>query len=252
MKDESQGGVNNDVIWGRNTVMEALRSDSPPERILVLAGERQGSIIKILSMASDAGIPIVEAGRRKLDEISGGSAHQGVAAFIPARQYCDISDILKTAAASDRPPFVIVLDGIEDSRNLGGIIRTAECMGAHGVVIPKRRSAGLNAAAAKAASGALEYIQVARVSNLSNAIEELKEAGLWTVAADAGGDSVFKADLSGPLALVIGGEGEGVSRLLKQRCDMVVSIPMLGRISSLNASVAAGMLMYEKMRRDMS
>jgi len=240
-------------IFGRNAVLEALGSGRPVDKLLFKKGEIEGTLRVILAKAKEAGIVVQEVTRQKLDELSENGNHQGVVAVCPAHQYAEIEDILALARARGQKPFVLVLDGITDPHNLGAIIRTAECCGVHGVIIPKRRAVGLTAVVDKVSAGALEYVSVARVTNLTRALETLKKAGLWAVCADTKGTRVFDpgidANFTGPLAVVIGAEGSGVSRLVKESCDFSVKIPMLGKIESLNASVAAGVVLYETVRR---
>ncbi len=235
---------NDDVIIGRNPVSEALRSGRAIDRILVAKGEKNGSAVAILAKAKKKKIPIKEVDSRKLDYISGGVNHQGIIAYCAVKQYAEVDDIFKLAEERKESPFIIVLDEIEDPHNLGAIIRTAECTGAHGIIIPKRRSAALSYATGKASAGAVEYVPVARVTNISNTIEELKKRGVWVYGADMNGTDYTKCDFRGATALVIGNEGKGISRLVREKCDEIVSLPMKGKIKSLNASVAAGVLMY--------
>ena len=239
-----------DRIEGRNAVIEALRAGRAIDKIYIAKGEVDQTLGHIASKARGQGIVVVETDRRKLDAMSQTHAHQGVVAMCAVKEYCTVRDILNIAAQRDEPPFVIVCDEISDPHNLGAIIRSAECVGAHGVVIPKRRSAGLTAVVGKAAAGAAEHMAIARVPNLSSALEELKKAGLWVYGAAAEGTSpLWKTDLSGPFALVIGSEGDGMSRLVREHCDFMLSIPLKGQISSLNASAAAAVLMYEVLRQ---
>lgn len=240
MQEESQ-----DLLIGRNAVLEAIKSGREIDNVFVSKGEKSGSISVILSLCRDKSIVIKEVDRRKLDAMCGGGNHQGVAARIAAHTYSSIEDILQSAKGKGEPPFVIVCDEIEDPHNLGAIIRTADACGAHGIVIPKRRGVSLTYAVGKVSAGAIEYVPVARVSNLASAIDELKENGLWVYGADMDGTPWDKQDYSGPVALVVGSEGKGISRLVKEKCDFIVSLPMKGKINSLNASVAAGILMYE-------
>lgn len=237
-----------DIIAGRNAVMEALRSGRAIDTLLVAKGERSGSITPILAKASEKKIPIKEADSRKLDAMCGG-VHQGIIAIASVVEYATIEDMFAAAERRGEAPFFIIADEIEDPHNLGAIIRTAESAGAHGVIIPKRRSVGLTYSVGKASAGAVEYMPVARVVNLPAAIEELKQKGVWVYAADMDGEPWCQADLSGPIALVIGGEGKGVGRLVKEKCDVVLSLPMCGKINSLNASVACGIMMYEVTRQ---
>lgn len=232
------------IIAGRNAVAELLRSGREVDRIIVERGKREGSLSVILAKAAGRGIPIKEVAREKLDAMCPQTNHQGVAAVAAMTEYCTVDDILAAADEKNEKPFIIVCDEIEDPHNLGAIIRTAECVGAHGVIIPKRRSCGINFAVSKAACGALEYVKIARVTNLVSAVEQLKDAGVWIYAADMDGTDYTKQDFSGAAALVVGSEGRGVSRLLREKCDVVVSLPMRGKITSLNASVAAGVMMY--------
>lgn len=238
-----------DVIVGRNPVTEALRSGREIDKLLVAHGAAEGSVKAIIAKCRDRGILVKEVSPQKLDFMSGGASHQGVALIVAAHKYCSVDDILSYAEEKGEPPFVIICDGIEDPHNLGAIIRTAEASGVHGIIIPQRRSASLNAVVAKSAAGALEYMRVARVTNLSAEIDSLKEKGMWIYAADMDGDTWCTADMKGSCGLVIGSEGRGVSRLVKDKCDKTVSLPMLGNINSLNASVAAGILMYEIVRQ---
>ena len=231
----------NDKIIGRNPVLEAIRSGRSVDKILVKKGKYEGSIVPIIKKAKDAGIIIQEVERAKLDQIAEGENHQGVIAYVSAYDYVSVKDILDKAREKNEPPFVIICDKITDPHNLGAILRTANCVGAHGVIIPKRNSVGLNSVVAKTSAGAVEYTPVAKVTNIANTIDSLKDEGLWIAAADM--------DLKGSLGLVIGSEGEGISRLVREKCDFIASIPMAGKINSLNASVAAGVLMYEALRQ---
>lgn len=242
--------VNSSIIFGRNPVMEAVRSGRTIDKVYVASGNIVGATKAIIAKCRDKKIPIKEVPLQKLDFMCGkGNNHQGVAATVSEYSYCSVEDILAVAEEKGEAPFVIICDGIEDPHNLGAIIRTAECCGAHGIIIPERRSASLTATVAKSSSGALEYMKVARVVNLVSAIEKLKEAGVWIYAADMDGEPWCKTNLGGAFGLVIGSEGEGVGRLVKEKCDGVVSLPMKGHINSLNASVAAGIVMYEVARQ---
>ena len=209
----------------------------------------EGTIRRIAGLAKEKGVVVQEVVKQKLDDMSQTKNHQGVIAIVSEHEYAEVDDIINMAAEKGEKPFIIILDNITDPHNLGAIIRTAECAGAHGVIIPKRRSVGLTAVVGKTSAGAIEYMPVARVTNISRTIEDLKKQGVWVVCADMGGDDHFDASLDGAIALVIGSEGEGVSRLVKEKCDFTVSIPMYGKISSLNASVAAALLMYEVVRQ---
>ena len=212
-------------------------------------GNVEGTIRRIVGIAKEKGVVVQEVVKQKLDEMSQTKNHQGVIAIVSEHEYADVEDIINSAESKGEKPFIIILDNITDPHNLGAIIRTAECAGAHGVIIPKRRSVGLTAVVGKTSAGAIEYMPVARVTNIARTIDDLKSRGIWVACADMGGDDYFDASLDGALALVIGSEGEGVSRLVKEKCDFTVSIPMYGKISSLNASVAAALLMYEAVRQ---
>ena len=247
-KDEPKN-INENQLEGRNAVLELLKSGKDVDKIIVAKGNVEGTIKRIIGEASRKGIVIQEVARQKLDEISQTKNHQGVIAIASAHSYATVEEILENASSKNEPPFIIILDGITDPHNLGAIMRTAECAGAHGIIIPKRRSVGLTAVVGKTSAGAIEYMPVAKVTNISNTIEELKEKGVWIASTDMDGETYFNADLKGPIAIVIGAEGDGVSRLVKEKCDFNVSIPMYGNISSLNASVAAGLIMYEIVRK---
>lgn len=233
------------IIAGRNSVIELLNSNREIDRILIEKGNKTGSMSAIIAKANAKQIPIKDVASEKLNSICPGVNHQGVVAYAAMHEYCSVVDLIKCAEEKGEPPFIIVCDGIEDPYNLGAIIRSAECCGAHGIIIPKRRSAGINYAVGKSACGALEYMKVARVSNITAAIKELKEYGIWVYGADMNGESYDKVNFSGPVALVIGGEGKGISRIVNENCDVILSLPMKGHITSLNASVAAGIFMYE-------
>ena len=242
--------LENEHIEGRNAVIEALRAGRAIDKIYIAKGEVDQTLGHIASKARAQGVVVVETDRRKLDAMSQTHAHQGVVALCAVKEYCTVQDILDIAKERNENPFVIVCDEISDPHNLGAIIRSAECVGAHGVVIPKRRSAGLTAVVDKASAGAAEHMAIARVPNLSAALEELKKAGLWVYGAAAEGDNpLWKTDLTGPICLVIGSEGDGMSRLVREHCDFLLSIPLMGQISSLNASAAAAVLMYEVLRQ---
>lgn len=236
---------NDNLIIGRNAVIELLKSGREIENILIAKGEREGSINRIISMAREKGVVVKNVDRKKLDFMCANGNHQGVAANVPAHSYSTVDEILKLAESRGEAPFIIICDEIEDSHNLGAIIRSAEACGAHGIIIPKRRNVGLNFIVAKTSCGALEYMKVARVSNLASTIEELKKKNIWVYCADMDGQPWCKTDFSGGCALVIGNEGKGVGRLIKEKCDVTVALPMRGKVNSLNASVAAGILMYE-------
>lgn len=237
-----------DYIYGRNAVSEALRSGRPIDRVLVIKGGGSGSIRALISKFRDCGIPVKEVDRRRLDTLVGKN-HQGIAAVAARREYAGLDDLFSAAAAKGEPPFFVVCDGIEDPHNLGAIIRTAEAAGVHGIIIPKRRSAGLTSAVYKASAGAAEYLPVARVANIVQTLRELKKRGVWIYGLDMDGEPWCSADLRGPAAFVIGSEGQGMGRLVREECDYILSIPMFGRVSSLNASVACGVVLYEATRQ---
>ena len=234
-----------DIIVGRNPVAEALSSNRPIESILVAINNRSGSIVGILSKAKKKNITIKEVSEKKLDFLTNNSSHQGIVAIAAIKEYSTVDDILALAQERNEAPFIVILDEIEDPHNLGAIVRTAECSGAHGVIIKKRHSAGLSYTVAKASAGAIEYVPVARVTNISATIDELKEKGIWVYGADMDGTDYRKCDFSGGAAIVIGNEGKGISRLVREKCDTIVSLPLKGKINSLNASVAAGIIMYK-------
>ena len=247
---DNRQGIQNEIIEGRNAVMEALRAGRAIDKLFINRGEVDKTLGHIASTARDKGVVVVECDRRKLDFMSQTHAHQGVIAVCAVREYCSVDDIFAIAEQRGEVPFVIVCDEISDGHNLGAIIRSAECAGAHGVIIPKRRSAGLTAVVDKASAGAAEHMAIARVPNLPAAIRELKERGLWIYGTAADGQSdLWHTDFTGPLALVIGSEGDGMGRLVAESCDFIVSLPMKGRVSSLNASAAAAITMYEILRQ---
>lgn len=249
-KEESTNmGFEEFTIEGRNAVLEAYRAGRPIDKLFILDGCQDGPIMSIKREAKKADSLIKYVPKERLDQMSETGKHQGVIAYAAAYTYAEVEDILKAAKDKGEPPFVFLLDNIEDPHNLGAIIRTANLAGAHGVIIPKNRAVGLTATVARTSAGALNYTPVARVTNLAQTIEELKKEGLWFVCADMEGTEMYDLDLKGPIGLVIGSEGEGVGRLVKEKCDMVASIPMRGDIDSLNASVAAGVLAYEIVRQ---
>lgn len=237
------------TIEGRNAVMEAFRSGKTIDKLFVLDGCQDGPVKSIVREAKKYDTIINFVAKERLDQLSDTGHHQGVIAFAAAYEYAEVEDILKIAEEKGESPFIFLLDGIEDPHNLGAIIRTANLAGAHGVIIPKRRAVGLTATVARTSAGALNYTPVAKVTNMANTIEELKEKGMWFVCADMGGEQMYRLNLKGSIGLVIGNEGDGVSRLVKEKCDMIASIPMKGDIDSLNASVAAGVLAYEIVRQ---
>lgn len=239
------------TIEGRNAVLEAFRSGKTIDKLFVLDGCQDGPVRTIAREARKQDAIISFVPRERLDQMSATGKHQGVIAYAAAYEYAQVEDLLASAREKGEPPFLILLDGIEDPHNLGAIIRTANLAGAHGVIIPKRRAVGLTATVAKTSAGALNYTPVAKVTNLVAVMEDLKKQGMWFACADMGGEPMYQVNLKGSLGLVIGGEGEGVSRLVKEHCDMIASIPMKGEIDSLNASVAAGVLAYEIVRQRM-
>ncbi len=249
-KIERNNAGTDGVIEGRNAVLEALRAGTALDKVYLQKGETDKTLGHIASKARAAGAVVVEADRRKLDAMSQTHAHQGVIALAAARAYASVEDILQAAADKGEPPLLVVCDELSDPHNLGAVIRTAECAGAHGVIIPKRRSAGLTAVVAKTSAGAVAHVPVARVPNLPALLKDLKKQGLWVFGADAGGSTpLYEADLKGPAAIVVGSEGSGMSRLVSETCDFLISIPMRGKLNSLNASAAAAILLYEAVRQ---
>lgn len=237
-------------IIGRNPVLEVLKTGKEIEKIFILKGDLKGSINKIVGIAKDKNILIQYVDKNKLDQIAQGGSHQGIAALVTPYVYFSIDDILKKADKQEKAPFILILDGIEDPHNLGAIVRTAECAGVHGIIIPKRRAAHVTSTVYKSSAGAVEHMMITKVNNLSDAIEKLKKKGLWIYGADVDGESYyFNTDLKGSIALVIGSEGKGISRLVKEKCDFLLKIPMFGKVSSLNASNAASILIYEVVRQ---
>ena len=234
-----------DLVIGRNAVKEALKAGRPADSLLVQRGELSGSIRPIIAECKEKGIIVKEVDSKKLDFMCGHAHHQGVIMIAAAHEYSTVEAILEKAAEKNEAPFIVICDGLEDPHNLGAIIRTADAAGAHGVIIPERRSVSLSGIVGKTSAGALEYVPVARVKNITSTIKDLKEKGIWVYCADMDGTPYRKADLSGAIALVVGGEGSGVSRLVKENCDGVLSIPMKGNVNSLNASVAAAVLIFE-------
>lgn len=246
-REEAPRGA--DIIAGRNAVSEALKAGRTIDSLYVQRGEKSGSLRALIAKAKDGGIPVKEADSRKLDHLCGGAAHQGVVALAAVKEFASLDAIFDLARERGEAPFLVICDGLEDPHNLGAVIRTAECAGAHGVVIPQRRSVGLTYAVGKASAGAVEYLPVARVQNLAALLDELKERGVWIYAADMDGAPYCGTDFTGSVAIVIGSEGRGVGRLVKEKSDFVVSMPMKGHVNSLNASVAAGVLCYEVCRQ---
>lgn len=238
-----------DKIEGRNSVMEALRSGRPIDKLIVQNGEKHGSIIKILALAKEKKIAVSYADKAKLDKISSSHSHQGIVAYVAAKEYVSVKDILNIAKEKNEHPFIVICDDITDPHNLGSILRSANAAGVHGVIIPKHNGVGLNAVVSKTSAGAVEFTPVAKVSSIAQTIDSLKKENIWVVGADMDGDkTIYTHDFSGAVAIVIGNEGKGLSRLVKDKCDFIVRIPMLGKISSLNASVAGALMIYEVVR----
>ncbi len=242
--------MSEELIIGKNPVLEALKSGRDMNKILIAEGAQKGQSGQILQLAKENGIIVQVVPRKKLDQLSSEGIHQGVAAYVAAYQYADLDDLFQLAKDRGEDPFFILLDEIEDPHNLGSILRTADAAGAHGVIIPKRRAVGLTATVAKASTGAIEYVPVVRVTNMTRTIEELKEKGVWIMGTDASGKTDYRnMDATLPIGLVIGSEGKGMSRLVRETCDFLVSLPMKGKVTSLNASVAGSLLMYEVFRK---
>lgn len=238
-----------DKLEGRNPVMEALNSGRTIDKLYVLRGERNGSVVKIISICKDKKIPIIETEKSKLDKMSTTGAHQGVIACVAAKEYVDVEDILNIAREKNEKPFIVICDEINDPHNLGSILRTSNAAGVHGVIIPKRNSVGLTATVAKSSAGAVEFTPVAKVTNLARTVDMLKEHNIWVVGADMSGkNDIYHQDFSGGIAIIIGSEGFGISKLLLDKCDFLVKIPMFGNITSLNASVAGALMLYEVVR----
>lgn len=239
-----------DQVEGRNAVLELLESGKDINKIFITKGDRHGSINKIIAIAKERKIIIVEKEKRKMDEMAQNENYQGVIAIVPPFEYCEIEDIIKFAEEKEENPFVLILDGIEDTHNLGAIIRTAETAGVHGIIIPKRRAAAVNSTVSKVSCGAVEYMKIARVNNIADSIKKLKEAGLWICGTAVDGEKYyFNQDLTGPIGIVIGNEGKGMSDIAKKNCDFLVKIPMMGKIQSLNASVSTGIIVYEALKQ---
>lgn len=248
VSEESKNGV----IFGRNSVLEALKGSRNIDKIYVLRGNRTGSLISIVAKAKEKRIPVIEADEKKLEQMCGDSHHQGVIAFVNELKYSTVKEIVESAVSKDEKPFVVILDGVTDPHNLGAIIRTCDACGVHGLILPKRNSSSITPVVFKAACGACEHVKIARVSNITDAIRELKDNNVWIYSAEGGASyakDVFETDFSGGVALVLGDEGKGISRLVLDESDFLVSIPMLGHINSLNVSVAAGVIMYEITRQ---
>jgi 23S rRNA (guanosine2251-2'-O)-methyltransferase len=248
-QDGIHGEYENGAVIGRNAVRELLKSERAIDKLLVQRGERTGSITVLVAQAIERGIPVIETDKPKLDAIAGFAPHQGVIAYASEKEYCSVEDILRIAEERNEKPFIVIADGITDPHNLGALIRCAEGVGAHGLIIPKRRAVGLTPAVTKASCGAIEHLAVAKVANLASTIEELKQKGIWVFAAEAGGSAYYDMDFRCPCALVMGSEGDGVSRVVKEACDGVVSIPMYGHVNSFNVSTAASVILAEIARQ---
>ena len=244
-EESIHGDYENGAVIGRNAVRELLKSERSVDKLLVQKGERNGSIVVLVAQAIERGIPVIETEKSKLDSLAGYAPHQGVIAFAAEKEYCTVEDILQIARDRGEAPLIVICDGITDPYNLGAIIRCAECCGAHGLIIPKRRAVGLTPLVTKASAGAVEHLAIAKVSNIASTVEQLKEQGVWTFAAEAGGSDLYATDFRGPCAIVMGSEGNGVSQLVKKTCDTVVSIPMYGKVNSFNVSTAAAILLAE-------
>lgn len=244
-EDFSEESSNEGMVIGRNAVRELLKSGRDIDKILVQKGEREGSIVALVGEAVSRKIPIIDTEKAKLDKISAGANHQGIIAMAAEKEYCSVEDILNIAAERGEKPFVVIADGITDPHNLGALIRCAEGVGAHGLIIPKRRAVGLTPVVTKASCGAIEHLAIAKVTNLSAAVDKLRENGLWIFAAEAGGSAYYETDFKCPTALILGSEGEGVSRILKENADYIVSIPMYGHVNSFNVSTAAAVILAE-------
>lgn len=249
-RNNKEEKIYSDQVEGRNAVIELLESGRDINKIFVSNGEKNGSINKILAMAKEKRVIVTEVNRKKIEEMAQSDNHQGVIAIVPPYEYCDIEEILQDAKNKNEDPFILILDGIEDPHNLGAIIRTAETAGVHGIIIPKRRAACVNSTVAKVAAGAVEHMKIARVNNINETIRMLKENDIWICGTDMDTNKFhYEQDLTGPLAIIIGSEGFGMSKLVKENCDFLVKIPMKGKITSLNASVSAGIVTYEALRQ---
>ena len=247
---EKKSDIENDQVEGRNSVIELLESGKDINKIFITRGEKHGSINKIIAMAKEKRVILVEKDKRQMDEMAQNQNYQGVIAIVPPYEYCEIEDILEEAKRKQEDPFVLILDGIEDPHNLGSIIRTAETAGVHGIIIPKRRAAAVNSTVNKTSAGAVEHMKIARVTNISDSIERLKQAGLWICGTDINTETYYyNQDLKGPLGIVIGNEGSGMSDKVRKNCDFLVKIPMKGKVTSLNASVSTGIVVYEAVKQ---
>ncbi len=250
MKNQNQKEIYNDQVEGRNAVIELLESGKDINKIFITKGERHGSIHKIISMAKENKVILVEKEKRQMEEMAQTENYQGVIAMVPPYEYCQIEDILQEAKTRGEDPFVLILDGIEDPHNLGSIIRTAETAGVHGIIIPKRRSATVNSTVNKVSAGAVQHMKVARVTNITDAIETLKKEGLWICGTDINTTTYYyEQDLTGAIGIVIGNEGSGMSQKVKKNCDFLIKIPMKGKVTSLNASVSTGIVLYEAVKQ---
>ena len=248
-RNEAGEDAAENIVVGRNAVRELLKSGRDIDKIFVQRGEREGSIVVLVAEAIECKIPVVEVDKVKLDKLSGFAAHQGVVAMAAEKEYCTVEDILAIAEQRGEKPMIVISDGISDPHNLGALIRCAEGVGAHGIIIPKRRAVGLTSVVTKASAGAIEHMAVAKVVNIATCIDELKEKGIWVFAAEAGGDAYYDTDFNCPCALVFGSEGEGVSKLVKDKSDYIVSIPMYGKVNSFNVSTAAAIILAEASRQ---
>lgn len=243
------GDYENGAVIGRNAVRELLKSERAVDKLLVQKGERTGSIVVLVAQAIERGIPVIETEKAKLDAMAGYAPHQGVIALASEKEYCTVEDILAVAAERGEAPLIVLCDGVTDPYNLGAIIRCAECCGVHGLIIPKRRAAGLTPLVTKASAGAIEHLAIAKVANIAAAVEQLKEAGVWVYAAEADGSGLYETDFKGPCAIVMGSEGNGVSQIVRRACDGVVSIPIYGKVNSFNVSTAAAVILAEVARQ---
>ena len=250
-KDDAED-LSEGLVVGRNAVRELLKSGRAIDKLLVQKGEREGSIVVLVAEAIERHIPVVESDKAKLDKLTGGATHQGIVAMAAEKEYCSVEDILNIAKERGEKPFIIIADGVSDPHNLGAIIRCAEGVGAHGLIIPKRRAVGLTPTVSKASCGAIEHLAVAKVTNIAATVEELKEKGIWIFSAEAGGENYYDTDFNCPCAIVLGSEGDGVSKLVKDRSDYIVSIPMYGKINSFNVSTAAAVILAEISRQHRS
>jgi 23S rRNA (guanosine2251-2'-O)-methyltransferase len=248
-KNDSENDNGSEAIYGRNAVLELLKTDREIDKIFILSGEREGSVKLIEAKARERAIPIVNVPKEKLDRLSGSGVHQGVAAFASAVNYLSLDDLFDIAERRGHAPFIVIADGIEDPHNLGALIRCADAAGVDGIIIPKRRNAAVTPTAVKASAGALEHVAIVRVSNIAMTVDALKKKGVWVYGAEAGGESVYNVDMTGPAAFVFGSEGDGISRLVTEKCDHIVSIPMYGEVNSLNVSCASAVVLCEVARQ---